>query len=1166
MRTFSIKQSKFIFLMKMSWILMLQALLLQLLQANPGYAQSWDWVNVSIHVENGTLVEILDVMEDKSGFQFRYDELVAKRKERYSIHHESSSVKTILQDLANRAGLRLRKREQVISVAVLAEKLSSSIPIVDEIYAVLSGSVLDAQSKEPLQGASILVKGTRIGTLTNAAGRFSLEVPEGAKILVVSYVGYATREVEITGQNEVNLLLDPAVISTEDVVVIGYGTESRANITTSIAKVGTKELKEQAIAGFDQALAGRLAGVDISQTNGAPGASVAINIRGISSITGGNSPLIVIDGVPLSESANDAFTQGQSIDGNFNVGYRLNPLSTINPSDIASVEILKDAASAAIYGSRGTNGVILITTKSGTLGQKPTITFSGYGGVQQVTKKVDVMEAYEFADYTKRSRDLAWIFKNPNVNKAEDPLSVRTAGERYAPYLIPYLNGEQGLTDTDWQDEIFQNAPIQNYEISVNGGSEKLNYYVSGNYFNQEGIVINSGMKRYGARLNLKAALSERISLGINFNPSFSDHNIVQTEQNWFKEGVIISALMYHPNLPVRNQDGSLVLGQMIRTSRTGESTVATIENPVALAELIDNSLQHTRMLGNSYLQIALWDKLSFKTSLGVDLNFMDRRYYRPKTLNWRTEYAPTTTFNYAWTNNSTILNWINENTLNYSNLFGKHAISALLGFTAQKEENKRQYLEGRNFPNDNVISLNAAQTRTGFSEDREWALLSYIGRVQYNYDAKYLLSASLRRDGSSRFGQNTKWGWFPSVSAGWRMSEESFFPEQKVLDDLKLRASYGLTGNTDIPFYGGTALLGNASYVLSDQLNTGLAPSTSPNPNLSWESTQTFDIGLDLGFFGGKLNLVADFYQSKTKDLLLNVTVPSSSGFQSSLRNIGEMKNTGFEFTLSSTQKFGKVSWEGSFNFSTNENEVIALGPGQKQILVNGGLNDPAFIIRVGESIGSYFGYKVQGVFRTQEEYNATPKLENQNQRVGDFIYADANGDGKVNTDDRVILGDNNPDYALGFSSTLGFQGFDFSFNIQSKQGFELFNSMHRYTAEAWGNNLEVYLSENAPRPVWGVGSASHTRPSSWHVEDGSFVRVRNLTLGYTFPQNLMNGVFEKGFRLYLSALNPFTFTNYSGYNPEVSNNFGDAARAGEEFGNYPVAKSIIGGISISF
>ena len=1120
---------------------------------------------LSLDMRNARLEDVLDRIEKNSEFFFMYNKNMINVDRKVDIQVEEKNVSEVLNKIFANTDISYSIKDRQILL------ISSSMDVkgepITQQQKFISGRVTDS-SGGPLPGVSVVVKGTTTGVITDMDGKYSLPKVSENAILQFSFVGMKTQEVVVTGKPTINVTLVEESIGIDEVVAVGYGSLKKSDVTTSIVSADAQDLKDQSITSFEQGLVGRLSGVQISQSNGAPGGGINMTIRGTSSISGGNSPLIVVDGVPLSSSNSDKFSQGQSTSVNFSAGYTVNPLSAINPSDIESIEILKDAAAASIYGSRGSNGVILIQTKSGKYNKKSSIKLNVYGGIQQVTKKVDVMNAYELAQYSKLARDNSWIAKDPAHNSANDPLGQRaTTSDRYAQYFIPYLNGEKGLTDTDWQDEIFRTAPIQNYEISMSGGKENLNYYVSGNYFDQEGIVINSGLKRYGARVNLNAKFSDKVRMGVNFNPSYSDYKIVQTEQNWGKEGVIITALMFHPNLSPRNPDGSLRLGEMIKTNYGPlGSSVALIENPVALAELIKNSLDHTRLLGNSFLELDIIDGLTFKTSIGIDLNFMDRAYYRPKVLNFSNELAPTATNNYAWTNNSSTRNWLSENTLSYKNIFGKHSLNYLVGYTAQKERNKRQYLEGRDFPNDIVTTLNAAKSTTGFTEEREWSLLSYLGRVQYNFDNKYLLNVSLRRDGSSRFGKNTKWGWFPSLSSAWRVSNEKFFPKDGIIDDLKVRASYGLTGNTEIPFYGGTALLNIEGYVLGNKVVTGFAPVTAPNPNLSWETTSNLDVGSDINLFRNKLTVSADYYISNTRDLLLDVTVPGTSGFQSSLQNVGELENKGFELTVGTTQKFRKITWTGSFNFSTNKNKVIALAPGQTQFLKNGGLNDPSFIVKVGAPLGSYYGYKVLGTFKTQEQFNSTPHLVGQNQGVGDFIYADTNNDGKVDTNDRTILGDNNPDFTWGCSNTFEFGNIDLSFNIQGVHGFEIFNAMHRYLAETWGNDLSVYLRDDAPRPVWGIGTSSHTRPSSWHVEDGSFIRVQNIKLGYTLPSRWFSNKALSSVKCYVSALNPFTFTKYSGYNPEVSNNSGDATRAGEDFGNYPVSKSFVFGFNIEF
>ncbi len=1182
----------------------LQSVFATVALAEAGHAQSLEDTYVSSNWKNTNLEDAFASIQNQTDFFFTYDRKLV-RDIFISNTNRNVALIDLLKYISSQTNLQFSIFKDI--VYVLREKDEVEQPTAKTFIKVPEKAILEALISKPdfkvvyqvrglnnvndqiirgrvtsttgeaLVGATILVKETGQGTVTDNNGNFTVAVPDGGQVkLVVSYVGYQTREVLVNGQTQVAIQLAAASAELNEVVVIGYGTESRANVTTAIAKLKNEDIKDQPITSFDQGLAGRIPGVLITQANGAPGGGVGIQIRGIASISGGTSPLIVIDGVPLSSSSSDRFAQGDgTADGRFPGGYIVNPLSTLNPNDIESIEVLKDAAAAAIYGSRGSNGVILVTTKKGKLDSKAQISLSAYSGVQEITTKIDMADAYEYAQFFKDSRDFFWVSRNPAKNSPNDPNSVRNiANARIPDYFTPYLNGEQGLTNTDWQDEIFRTAPIQNYELSASGGTNKTRYFVSGNYFNQQGIVINSGLERFGARLNLETELLKNVTFGINFNPTFSQHNLVQTEANWWKEGVVITALMYHPNFPVYNPDGSYALGASILENNYGVTTIARIENPVALANEVDNYLDHLRLLGNTYLEVGLTNNLKFRTSFGIDINSMDRFFYRPKFLNHHLDEAPTEAFNIGWTNNFKSRNWLSENTLNYINNFGNHDVSVLAGYSVQKESNGRIYLEGSNFPNDQVNTLNAAQTTTGTSEEREWSLLSYIGRVSYGFQGKYLLSASIRRDGSSRFGRNTKWGWFPSVSAGWRLSEESFFPENNAVNNVKIRASYGVTGNTEIPYYGAVSILASRNYVIGNNVQNGLAPSTSPNNDLSWESTRTLDIGLDLGLFNNKIFVTADYYNSRTEDLLLNVTVPASSGFTSSLQNIGELENKGFELAIGTNLKLGKLTWSASANFATNTNEVLALAPGQTQFLSGGGVPGDSYITRVGSPIGSYYGYNVIGIFQNQAQLESTPRLPNQG--VGDFIYEDVNGDGVLNPNDRTILGNYAPDYTFGFFSAFNYQNFDFSFNIQGSQGASVLNAMNRYLAESWGNVLTKFAvgyfesPENpgngaTPRPVWGIGSNSHTTLSSWHIEDASFVRVRNITLGYSLPTSLLGNTFSK-VRIYASALNPFTFTNYSLYNPEVSNNFGDAIRGGEDFGNYPLPRSFVFGLDVKF
>jgi len=1013
----------------------------------------------------------------------------------------------------------------------------------------------------PLAGVTVVVTGTTQGTITGQNGEYGIDIPGGAGSLTFSFIGMETQVINIGSSLQINVIMSQSAVGLEEVVVIGYGTESKRNISGAISSVRSDDIKEQAVISFDQSLAGKLAGVDVSQSMGAPGGGVTISIRGVSSITSGNAPLYVIDGVPITPAL-DRFSQGNDPR---NATYITNPLNSINVNDIQSIEVLKDAASTAIYGSRGSNGVIIIQTKMGSLNRKPEINFHSYFGISKLAKKVDVMDAYEFANYMKLARDLSWVSKDPVNHMATDPYSIRGFDDVVPSYMFPYLNGETGLTNTDWQDALYRTAYSKNTGLSISGGNEKTAYYLSLDYLDQEGIIRNSGLERISTKINIETNLGNKIRVGMSLSPSLLNNNLVSSEKNWGNEAVVIAALMEHPNFEVYNPDGSLKLDEGFNIMWSGESNIVQVQNPVALAEMIKNTLTEYRLLGNTFFEIDLLKDFTFKSMVGIDYDQMQREYYRPKNLSYRTEPAPTSYQNLAFERRSIVFNVIWENTLNYSKEFGKHSVKAILGYSAQQEEGGYTHAEGRDFTSDEAITIGNAQTRLGSSDKRLWSMLSYFARANYNYLGKYIVSASIRADGSSRFGMDSKWGYFPSVSLAWRVSDENFFENIACINDLKVRASYGLTGNNDIPYYGSQALLANSKYVIGGAVLPGLYPSTSPNSNLTWEKTRTLNVGFDLSMFQDKISVNADYYLSNTVDLLLNVPVPASSGYTSSLQNIGSVRNSGIELNLSFNQEWGAFIWNSSLNFSSNKNEVMKLGPDQTQIISNGGLT-ASHITRIGNPIGSFFGYKIIGKFENEEQLATIPVLADGTQAVGDFIYQDTNNDKVVNDDDRVILGNNYPDFVIGFTNNFSYKNFSLSFSLITKQGMEVINTMHRYLAEAWGNNLAVYLSDEAPRPVWGVGTKSHTRSSSWQVEDASFVRIRNITLGYNLPNTLLDRVKLDDVRVYVSAMNPFTWTKYSGYNPEVSSNYGNALTPGEEFGNYPSEKSLMIGINVNF
>lgn len=1075
------------------------------------------------------------------------------------------------QALLNRVSIALCLWVMGAASCVTAIAHELSLPM--EVSAIsVSGVVRDAETGEPLPGATILVKGTNTGTLANENGTFSLEVPDNTAILVVSYLGYETQEVAIGNRTDlvIELINDPLQLG--DVVVIGYGQQKKKDLTTAVATIQAVDIKDQPVNSFDQALIGKMAGVQVLQTSGSPGAGISIRVRGVGSITAGNEPLYVIDGVPISNDNNRATGDIDTGTGLYSE-QPVNVLSTLNPSDIESIQVLKDASAAAIYGSRGSNGVVIITTKKGSVG-KPTISYNGYYGLQETTTRYDMLNAYEWAEMNFEGRNNTYKDRFPDGRdsdtNAEREANLPGVPAAYIPPEIqPYLDGVQGLTDTDWQDEIFRTAEVQSHTVSIAGGTENFRYYASGEYMDQDGLVISSGFKRYSGRFNMDLT-SGKLKVGVNLNPALTQHDLVNSEGPWWDHGVVGVALHISPIWPVYNDDGSYNFG-----GNAWGYAMTDAVNPVALANEIEDNLDHLRLLGNAYAEYSILDNLSYRLTFGVDINTFQRDYYWPSFVERRGLSGPRVPIGIARSRQST--NWLVENLVNYTESIGKNNFSAVAGFTAQKESFKNNELFATNFPNDLVQTLNAGQVTGGGSFQEEWSLLSVLGRVMYNYDNKYYLSGAIRADGSSRFGANNKWGYFPSASAGWRISGEKFLENSRVISNLKLRASYGQTGNFQIPNYGSIGLLGFTDYVSGgSQLASGLAPSTPSNPDLSWEKTTMVDIGLDLGFFNDAIYLELDYYNADTEDLLLNVPVPMSSGFTSELRNIGEVNNKGFEANLTVQNRAGELGWSVTGNFSTNKNEVISLADNVPQIIVGGGTGSAQWITTPGQPIGSYYNPVYDGVFLNQAEVDAYPSVGNA--RPGDLRFLDLDGDGVINfAKDRQIQGNYQPDFIYGASFNLDYKGLDFNLALQGAEGHKILHLFRRYIYNQEGNMnlmrgaLNRWQSEANPgdgqtNRANRLQTGSNGQTSNWHLEDGSYMRIRNITLGYTFPKALMDQVRVSNLRVYFTVQNPFTFTDYLGYNPEVNARPDNALSAGEDYASYPLARTYSLGINLSF
>lgn len=1069
------------------------------------------------------------------------------------------------------------------------EKLQRIIPdnyAKNSRYAIITGKVIDKETGASLPGVSVLIKGTVRGTVTDDQGNYKIDVDQGAS-LIFSFIGYLTQEVVVGSATEINISLEENVTALTEIVVIGYGTQQRRDITGSIASVSTRDIKDIPLTNFENAIQGQLAGVQVQEPSGEPGAGVTVRVRGLGSITAGNEPLYVIDGFPVSKNV-DIGVQGDV--ARRRAAFRpppSNPLSTLNPNDIESIEVLKDASAAAIYGSRGSNGVILITTKKGKRDDGvPTIGFDAFFGSQSVANKIDLMNSSELRSYVLDARNNNYLQNIPgaDINDSNATRNQKALDAGMAP-SANYRIGDDFLnpdgTDTDWQDLIFNSATLQSYNLSVSGGSEKIGYYVAGGYYSQDGIIEGSGFDRYSFRINLEADILPRLKIGLNLNPSFTKTDRLPAGSPYFARppGIVYSALVHSPTINPYNADGTPNQrdNQGFLFTEDGEASgFSSASNPLAIINAIQDDLNQFRTFGNFYGEYKIMDGLTWKTFVGIDINNYKRTFFRDNTLLFRTA---TSGEPYGQSSSSQSINWLVENTLSYQKTFNDvHSLSAVAGYTAQKESIDVNQILAENFPDDLVPTISGGQVTNGDATQEEWSLVSFLARANYSYKDRYLLTATIRTDRASRFGEGNKTGVFPSFSAGWRLSEEDFVSSLDFLSDLKLRASWGKTGNFLIPNFAAIGLLDPFNYVLGDVLVNGIAPSTISNQDLKWEKTSQIDIGLEFGLFDDRVFGVIDWYKSTTSDLLLNVQVPSSLGFTTALQNIGEVENKGWEISLSTRNLVGDFKWSTDFNFATNDNEVTRLGSSGDPILSPGGAGI-RHITRIGDPIGSYFGYVVDGIYQTQQDIdNAPADTQAPDARPGDFRFKDINNDGVIDPDDRTAIGNYLPDYTWGLNNRFSYKGFDLSILFQGVEGSDVLNITRRhlgngeanFNSYAEWNNRWISPSQpgngQIPRADRQTGNhGNNNRPSSFQVEDASYIRLRNITIGYNLPAEML-GQYVRSFRVYASGTNLFTSTDYLGFNPEVNNQSSFTNVQGEDYGAYPLSKVFTVGVNVTF
>ena len=1023
----------------------------------------------------------------------------------------------------------------------------------------VKGQVTDDQG--PIIGATVREKGTKSVAVTDIDGNYTIKVNPGAT-LTFTYLGYQNKEVNVGNRTRIDVTMESDAQALSEVVVVGYGQMKRSDVTGSVVSVNSEQIERSVPTSIDQVLQGRAAGVQIQANSGTPGANTSIRIRGISSLNSTNQPIFVIDGVvvePQSTDTNDPLSSN-------------NPLASINPSDIVSMDVLKDASATAIYGARAANGVIMITTRRGKAGEA-TITYDGYVGWQDMAKKLDMMNLREYAIHH-------------NARADEDIVEASDA------FVNPSVLGN----GTDWQDALFRSALMTSHNLSVTGGSDKATYSISAGYLNQDGIAIGSGFKRLTLRGNTDAQVKKWLKASLSFSLTDSKQQ-VGADNN-----IIMNALQQQPSVAVRNADGSF----------DGPDDVYMPVNAVALAQMRENYNKKMNFRINGSLEATLYKGLTFKTELSADYNLNKFYYYEPDYTFGKLENNTRTG---RWTKTDTKY-WSWRNILTYQNTFAeKHAVNVMVGQEMSQSHWENQVSTATGFLTNSTHDPSAGDitASTGNGTQNDNSIFSYFGRAFYSYDDRYLLTATLRRDGSSRFAKGNRWGWFPSAALAWRVSNEKFMAKtSNVISNLKLRLGWGATGNQNVSDWAYMAMLSSKS----TPWGTGVLNGNTPNPDLKWETTTSWNVGFDLSLFRNRIEFIFDWYYKKTDDLLLQLPLPAYIGSYGNgaasnpWGNVGSMSNQGIEMTLNTVNiDKGGFQWRSSFTFSLNRNKVINLDTESASIDKTFQIgSDVLTVTRTveGKPVGQLYGYKVIGRFDKAEDFYykdangavkpvAIPEgstISESGTWIGDYIFADINGDGVINNQDCTFIGDPQPDFTYGIGNTFSWKGFDLSIFFNGSYGNDILNLTGRELSDVRVNsnllkecvgyakigvidpNLpaddfrNLYVTNpNSRLPRLSASTTNaNNRVSDRYVEDGSYIRLQNISLSYTLPKSLVTKLKLQNVKVYMNLQNVYTWSNYSGYDPEVGAMYGDALMTGVDYGRYPSPRIYTFGLNISF
>ena len=1065
----------------------------------------------------------------------------------------------------------------------------------------ITGTVVDASG--PVIGASVVVKGTANGVATDFDGNFTLNASPG-QTLVVSYIGYLNKEVKITAnQTNYEITIEEDKQMLDEVVVVGYGTMKKSDLSGSSSSINEQSLKGTVITSLDQSLQGRATGVTAVTTSGAPGSSSSIRVRGIGSINANQEPLYVIDGVIVQSGGQSGADYGLADRlGNGKVS-TISPLSTLNPSDIVSMEILKDASATAIYGAQGANGVVLITTKRGKAGEAK-FNYDGMFAVNRQVKRLDMMNLREYAEYYQSFVNDGWIQKS----------------QANANYSDPSILGN----GTNWQDAIFQTALQHQHQVSAQGGTDKVQYYVSGNFMNQEGTIIGSNFKRYSVRANLDAQLKPWLKLGMSTTFSTTNDDLKKADGT---EGIITYSLTTLPDMPIYD-----VFGNYYAEVREGY----TNPNPVALANMNQYTLERRKLTGNIFAEVSFLKNLVWHAELGYDISGTNAETWEPSVDlgGWQKPANQD-----HWQSNTNKF-WQLKNYLTYTGNFGKHNLTAMLGQECWESIWKYQGITGQNLPRNDVQNPSLAEKAdkdfsSGFGSA---SMASFFTRETYNYDDRYYATYTFRYDGSSNFGPNNRWAGFHSVAASWRFTNEAFMKDQKILSNGKIRVGWGQTGNANIGGY----KWGVALSVMPSALGQSYRPTGLPNESIQWETQEQIDLGLDLGFLNNRINLTIDWYRKESKDMLMKMQLPSylgtqgngSSALSAPYGNYGTMRNTGLEIEVKATPVQTKAfSWDTDLQFSFNKNKLVALqGTTSAAIIGYGQWSDVVAVSSVGRPMYDFYGYEVEGVYKDFDDILSSPvntlyiqsciTETDENGNIiayrhqtdptkysksntvwpGDLKFKDVDGNGIIDENDKTNIGSPLPDFTFGFTNTFNYKNFDLSIFINGSVG----NKVMNYTSipltsmtSTWNNQIQEKIADRAqlaaidPSKVYedgsmwyndisnvyvtnpetktprvAIGNTYNQNISSRYIEDGSYVRLKNISLGYTFPKKIVNKLYLDNLRIYCNLQNVLTLTKYDGYDPEIGASTTDANGYvfGLDNGRYPSPFTCTFGINLSF